>query len=152
MTAKKKPTNAKPADTPEPEVPWGLLALAWLAPGLGHWILGKKIRAGVFAGVIVAAFVTGLLLDGEVGVLRPNSPFSWMGTLACLGNGALYFVRLIWVNGFPDAFTAWPFGLDGGGSAMSAGYAYGKTFIVTAGLMNLLTVLDVSDIARGAKD
>lgn len=136
----------------EPEVPWGLLFVAWLIPGLGHLILGKKVRAAVFAAVIVAAFATGILLDGEVGVLKPDRPFSWLGTLASLGNGILYFVRLIWINGFVDAFAGWPFNLDGGGNPASAGWAYGKTFLVTAGLMNLLTVLDVSDIARGMKD
>jgi hypothetical protein len=154
MTAKRKSdTKATTTDdAAEPEVPWGLLVVAWLVPGLGHWILGKKVRAAVFAAVIVAAFLTGLVLDGELGVMKPNSPFSWMGTLACLGNGVLYFIRLVSINGFGDAITGWPFGLDGGGNPMSAGYAYGKTFLVTAGLMNLLTVLDASDIARGAKD
>ena len=38
-----------------------------------------------------------------------------------------------------------------GGDPVAAGFFYGKTFLYTAGLMNLLVVLDVHDIARGDK-
>jgi len=31
-------------------------------------------------------------------------------------------------------------------------YEYGNTFLLTAGMMNLLLVLDVHDIARGRKE
>jgi len=134
------------------EVPFGLLAAAWLVPGLGHWILGKRTRAVVFGIVILSAFVTGALLDGELGTPKPNDPFSWLAAFACLGNGILYVGRLLWLNGFGDLLAGIPFGLQGGGSPSAAGFAYGNTFLYTAGLMNLLTVLDVSDIARGEKD
>jgi len=153
MTADNSKTDK--ADPNEAEArtkaPPALLAVAWLVPGAGHWILGKKIRAGVFAAVIVAAFVTGVLLDGELGAPEPGNPFSWLATFACLGNGALYFMRMIWINGFAGLLSGIPFGLAGGGNPAAAGFAYGNTFLYTAGLMNLLTVLDVSDIARGEK-
>jgi hypothetical protein len=35
---------------------------------------------------------------------------------------------------------------------MGAGYEYGTAFLLTAGLMNLLLVLDVWDIVRGKKE
>lgn len=129
-----------------------LLLVAWLVPGLGHWLLGKRVRALVFAGVIVAAFVTGVLLDGELAVPQQSGPLSWFFTFGCLGNGALYFLRLLWVNGFDGLFSSmFPYGLQGGGDPVAAGFFYGKTFLYTAGLMNLLVVLDVHDIARGDK-
>jgi hypothetical protein len=131
----------------------GLLFLAWLIPGLGHWLLGKRVRAVVFAGVIFAAFITGVLLDGELAVPQRSTPLSWVFAFGCLGNGALYLVRLLWVNGLDGLFsTAFPYGLQGGGDPVSAGFFYGKTFLYTAGLMNLLVVLDVRDIACGDKD
>jgi len=133
-------------------VPLGLVLLAWLVPGIGHLILGKKLRAYVFCAVVVAGFVTGVLLNGEVGVPKQNDPFSWLATFACLGDGILYFGRLIWLNGLGGMLSGMPLGLDGGGEPVAAGFSYGKTFLVTSGLMNLLCVLDVSDIARGAKD
>jgi hypothetical protein len=60
---------------------------------------------------------------------------------------------LAWVNGLDGLFPAsFPYGLSGGGSPLAAGFSYGNTFLYTAGLMNLLAVLDVSDIARGLKE
>jgi hypothetical protein len=132
--------------------PAPLLVAAWLIPGLGHWLLGKRVRAVVFCIVILSAFVTGALVDGELGTPRKGEPFSWLATIACLGNGILYFIRMAWLNGVGGFFTGFPFGLNGGGDPVSAGFVYGNTFLYTAGLMNLLAVLDVSDIARGEKD
>jgi len=129
-----------------------LLAASWLVPGLGHWILGKRVRAVVFAVVIVSAFVTGVLLNGELGVPKPQNPFSWLATFACIGDGLLYVVRMVWLNGLGGAISGFPFGLSGGGDPTLAGFAYGNTFFYTGGLMNLLVVLDVSDIASGEKD
>ena len=129
-----------------------LLLAAWLVPGLGHWILGKRRRALLYCGIVVCAFVTGVLADGELGTPRPGEPFSWLATLACLGNGLLYLARLVWVNGASAAIAGLPFGVDGGGDPIAVGFAYGNTFLYTGGLMNLLLVLDVSDIARGEKD
>lgn len=134
------------------KVPMKLILGAWLLPGLGHFLLGRKKRAFVFALVIVSAFVTGILLDGELGTPKQQNPFSWLAAFACIGNGILYFIRLLWVNGLGGIFSLLPFGLDGGGNPAAAGFAYGNTFLYTAGLMNLLTVLDVSDIAKGEKD
>ncbi len=132
--------------------PYGLLFVSWLVPGLGHLILGKKQRALVFSLVVLAGFVTGVLLNGEVGVPMAGNPFSWLSTIACAGNGILYLVRLVWLNGIGGILSHLPMGLDGGGDPVAAGFGYGKTFLITAGLMNLLIVLDVSDIVRGAKD
>ncbi|MCP4897947.1 MAG: hypothetical protein GY906_13325 [bacterium] len=134
------PSEKEDARTAKVEkgLPWFLIAVAWLVPGLGHLLLGKKIRAGVFAAVIVAAFVTGILLEGELAVPHRGQPFSWLASAACFGSGGLYILGKI-------------FGL-GGGDPQAVGFAFGNTFLYTAGLMNLLTVLDTSDIWRGEKD
>jgi len=134
------------------KAPPALLAVAWLVPGLGHWILGKRTRAMVFAAVILSSFITGVLLNGELGTPKPGNPFSWLAAFACLGNGVFYIARLLWLNGVGGLLAGLPFALQGGGNPAAAGFAYGNTFLYTAGLMNLLTVLDVSDIARGKKD
>ena len=156
MTAEKtKRTDVEAKTTAEKKpnpVSKALIFVSWLVPGLGHWLLGKRVRAGVFAAVIVAAFVTGVLLNGELAVPQQNSPLSWFFAFGCMGNGALYFIRLLLVNGFDGLFTsAFPYGIQGGGDPVAAGFFYGKTFLYTAGLMNLLVVLDVHDIARGDK-
>ena len=156
MTAEKEQRNggggSKASAAPAPKVAKWLIAVAWLIPGLGHWLLGKRLRAGVFASVIVASFITGILLDGELAVPQSNSPLSWFFTFGCLGNGALYLVRLMALNGLDGVLgSSFPYGLLGGGDPVAAGFFYGKTFLYTAGLMNLLVVLDVYDIARGEK-
>jgi hypothetical protein len=129
-----------------------LLAAAWLVPGVGHWLLGKRRRALVFFAVVVCAFATGVAINGELGTPRPGEPFSWLATIACLGNGLLYVVRLVWANGLRGLLAALALGLAGGGDPVSVVFAYGTTELYTGGLMNLLLVLDVSDIARGEKD
>ncbi len=126
------------AAEPGKPVPWGLLVLSWLVPGLGHLVLGKRTRAIVFAAVILAAFVTGILLDGELTLPQGGSPFSWLKAFASAGSGiAFVLARLA--------------GL-GHGDPTAVGFAFGDTFLYTAGLMNWLVVLDVSDIARGVKE
>jgi len=134
----KRDDGKEPQQQEAGSAPWGLVAAAWLVPGLGHLILGRRVRAAVFAGVILACWATGLLLHGELAVPRAGAPFSYLAFLACLGQGILYIGgRLLHL---------------GLGDPMAAGFGYGNTFLVTAGLMNLLTVLDASDIARGMKD
>ncbi len=124
MTAdktKRKTVEAKTAADKAPNsVSKILMLVAWLVPGLGHWLLGKRVRAGVFAAIIVAAFVTGVLLDGELAVPHQNSPLSWFFAFGSMGNGALYFIRLLWANGLDGLLnSAFPFGLQGGGNPIA---------------------------------
>ena len=59
-----------------------------------------------------------------------------LASLGDMGAGALYFI----------AKATGPHG-----NISSITYEYGTTFVLTAGLMNLLLVLDCWDIARGKK-
>ena len=114
-----------------------LVVLAWLVPGSGHFLLRRRQRAAVFAGLILAAFVLGLLLQGELALPQAGDPLSYLAAIADLGTGALYFLaRLL--------------GL-GVGTVTAVSFEYGNTFLLTAGMMNLLLVLDTYDIAVGRK-
>jgi len=115
-----------------------LVGVAWLVPGLGHLLLGRRLRAAVFAGVISVAFAVGIALRGELILPRPGDPLSVLAAVASLGNGCLFFL-------------AKALGL-GDGVVTAAGYEFGNTFLLTAGMMNLLLVLDVHDIVVGHKD
>ncbi len=115
-----------------------LMGVAWLVPGLGHLLLGRRLRAAVFAGVISVAFAVGIALRGELILPRPGDPLSVLAAVASLGNGCLFFL-------------AKALGL-GDGVVTAAGYEFGNTFLLTAGMMNLLLVLDVHDIVVGHKD
>ena len=61
--------------------------------------------------------------------------------LANLGTGALYIIS--WVLGYGFA--------DDPAQAARATYEYGNTFLLIAGLLNYLTMLDAFDIAAGRK-
>ena len=111
------------------------LALGWLVPGTGHFLLGRRARGVAFFVIVLATLIAGVLLDGEL-YRAIGAPLATLATLAAAGVGAPYFVL---------------YGVGYTGSLESAGYEYGKAFIITAGLMNILLLLDVFDIGSGRK-
>jgi len=116
----------------------GLVLLAWLVPAAGHFALGRRGRAAIFAVVLAVALATGYALDGNLHRVVPGQPLSWLFTGGAMGLGAPYFL-LRWGLGYQGDPTA-------------PGFEYGTVFLLSAGLMNLLLVLDVFDIASGRKD
>ena len=111
--------------------------LAWVVPGLGHLYLGRRWRAIAFAAIVLVSLATGVALDGNLYRVVPGQPLSFFATLGCMGMGMPYFL------------ARWAFGYTG--DLEGPGYEYGSAFILTAGLMNLLLILDSLDIARGMK-
>ena len=82
-------------------------------------------------------FATGLWLNGRLFPFEISQPLVVLAALASLGNGVPYFVATV-------------FGL-GDGVVTAASYEYGNTFVIVAGLLNMLVVLDAYDIALGRK-
>ena len=114
------------------------MILAWIIPGAGHVYLGHRRRAAAFFLIVVFMFIVGVSIDGGLYTFA-SSGGSWLKMLASaasMGIGVLYFIaqRI----GTP-------------GDAVSSTFEYGSTFTLTAGLMNLLLVLDCLDMARGVK-
>jgi hypothetical protein len=117
---------------------WVAAALAWAFPGLGHLYLGKRGRALGYAAIVVSAFLLGLQFEGRLWVFEAGQPLTALAMFAIQGAGIL-----------PIAARAL---LDNpGGSILSVTFEYGNTFLLTAGLMNLLLMLDAWDIAAGRK-
>ena len=79
----------------------------------------------------------GWYLEGRLPWYWSGSPLKILATLGSMGSGAAYFVLR--------------FLLDYTGDIRAAGYEYGSAFILTAGLMNVLLVIDAWDIALGRK-
>ncbi len=133
----------RPAEAPvERPLPQGRLAaallLALLVPGAGHVLLGRRARGLVFLGIVLCSLLIGLSLEGNLYRPVAGQPLTRLATAGSMGMGVAYFV-LRW-------------GLDYTGSILAPGYEYGTAFILTAGLMNLLLVLDVWDLGRGRKE
>lgn len=111
---------------------------AWLVPGLGHLLLGRWVRALIFATLVFTAIAIGYNLDGKLCWFTRGEPLTNLCTVASMGMGGPYFVLHSYL-GFR-------------GEPLAIGYEYGFAFLVTAGLMNLLLVLDVWDIAHDRKE
>ncbi len=86
---------------------------------------------------MVFSIVLGVVLDGKLFVPEAGRPLSMLGTLAAMASGLLYF--------------ALRFILDYQGEIRSATYEYGGAFLLTAGLMNALAILDAWDVRSGRK-
>ena len=113
------------------------MILAYVVPGAGHVYLGYRRRAAAFFAIVLLMFVIGLAIDGNLYTLDRGQPIlRLLASLGSMGAGLLYFIaRAIGPHGDVTSIT----------------YEYGTTFTLTAGLMNLLLVLDCFDIAEGRK-
>ena len=112
--------------------------LAWLFPGLGHAYLGKRGTALLYAVIVTSAFLLGLAYHGKLYVREPDHPLTTLAAFACYGAGLLNIgARLMLENP--------------GGLILSPTFEFGCSFILTAGMMNLLLMLDAYDISTGAK-
>ncbi|MCP3964468.1 MAG: hypothetical protein GY719_42105 [bacterium] len=141
---KKKKRSAARAERPSAETapvpvanPYLACVLAWFVPGAGHLYLGAKSRALAFLGLVITSLVIGCLLDGRLPWTFSGAPLTVLASLGCLGAGA------------PTLFLRLALGYEG--MVEAPGYEYGSAFILTAGLMNLLLILDAWDISTGRK-
>ena len=131
------PSKTEAAAPPPVGSPYMAAVLAWALPGAGHLFLGRRFRAFAFLALVLAALVIGCQLEGRLPWTFSGAPLAVLATFGCLGSGApLFFLRFV---------------LGYEGTLEAAGYDYGSAFILTAGLMNLLLVLDAWDIAAGRK-
>jgi hypothetical protein len=130
---------AKRRAQPPPESPSPVIvcALAWAIPGAGHLWLGRSRTGGILLVALPLMYGVGLWLDGQLFGVDLAQPLTTLSGLADIGIGVLYFVA-----GFLDL---------GEGRVAAATYEYGNTFLVVAGLLNALVVIDAYDIAVGRK-
>ena len=82
-------------------------------------------------------FAFGLLLQGRIFSVDLTQPLVALAALADMGIGLPYFIaRLL---GY------------GAGNVLAVTYEYGNTFLIVAGLLNTLVVIDAFDISKGRK-
>jgi Family of unknown function (DUF6677) len=106
-------------------------------PGFGHLLLGKWIRALLFAVAILVLFVLGLALEGKLYYLDVGEPIMNLPFLASVSAGLPYFLARSW--GY------------GSGNLQNQSFDYGTTYVVAAGLLNWLVALNAYDIVVGRK-
>lgn len=118
------------------------VALAWLVPGGGHFLLKRHGRGGLILFAVAGMFLCGLLMRGTM--FQPESG-DLLTTIINVGG----FIADV-ANGIPYLLTAW-LGYDQPDVAGHS-YDYGTKFLVTAGLLNVLAMVDAFEIAAGRKN
>lgn len=127
-----------PAALPEaPVSPLALVIVAWLVPGAGHAWLGRPGKAAVFFVVLIAMFAIGLGCGGRLFPLQGGDLLVLLAALA------------EWALGAPHLLAS--LAGAGRGEVVAAAYEYGNTFLIAAGLLNALVILDAVDIATGRR-
>ena len=139
----------------------GLAIVAgWLVPGAGHAILGRVRRGLVFFALVMGSFGLGLAHDGRLALYSSREAFlTGLQLVANVGVGPADLVARFYVYGeaaytipdpsAPEYKQRIEIFRDRQRAAVSA---YGTAYLWSAGLMNLLLLMDVWDIAKRRKD
>jgi hypothetical protein len=114
-----------------------ICAAAWAVPGAGHLWLGRAQKGLALLVLLTVMFTFGLWIEGRLFPFEFADPLVGLAALANLGVGLPYFLA--------KAIGA------GAGRAVAVTYEYGNTFVIVAGLLNMLAVLDAYDISQGRK-
>jgi hypothetical protein len=120
-----------------PGITYLICAAAWALPGAGHLWLGRPGKGLVFLITLPLMFACGLWLEGRLFPFEPSQPLVALAAFADVGVGIPYFVA--------KAMTL------GAGRAIAPAFEYGNAFLIVAGLLNMLVVLDAFDVAQGRK-
>ena len=120
----------------------GPVALGWLVPGGGHFLLKRNGRAVLLLVSITLMYFCGLLMRGAM--FQPQSGdlltilINTGGFLGDVASGILYLITVM--LGYNQA------------DVPGAVHDYGTKFLVTAGLLNILAMVDAYEIAARRKN
>jgi len=137
---------AKQKEPKQPMPPLGAwvpaVALGWLIPGGGHFLLKRTGRGVLLLLAVSGMFLCGLMMRGAM--FQPQGGdlltilINYGGFVGDVASGILYLLS-VWLGyAQPDM----------------AGHVhdYGTKFLVTAGLLNVLAMVDAFEIAAGRKE
>ncbi len=140
MAAQTQTATSAPA-TPVNVWIWPV-AVAWIIPGGGHFMQKRTGRGAlIFASVLLmflfGMFMRGMMFTPEKGDIL-TTLINYGGFLCDMASGVFYFGAAMFGYAAPD--------LPGDV------HDYGTKFLVTAGLLNILAIVDSYEIATGKKD
>ena len=114
-----------------------VILIGWLIPGGGHFYLNRRGRGAILAATITVTFVLGLLMRGAMFQPQTGDMLTILiyygGYVGDLASGVLYFLAT-WM-GYNQ--------VDVAGHV----HDYGTKFLVGAGLLNILAIVDAFEIA-----
>jgi hypothetical protein len=142
----KEALMAKEKEQKQPMPPVGVwapaVALGWLVPGGGHFLLKRNGRGALLFFAVTGMFLCGLMMQGAMFQPQTGDLLTTLintgGFIGNLCSGILYLLTVWFGYNTPDM----------------AGHVhdYGTKFLVTAGLLNVLAMVDAYEIAAGRKD
>jgi hypothetical protein len=139
--ADKKTKNVQKAARPPLQKWLTPVLLGWLVPGGGHFYLNRRNHGALLLFAVGGMFVFGLMMRGRMFVPESGDLFTTVvnygGYIGDLATGLLYFFAT-WL-GYSQPILASPVA------------DYGTKFLVCAGLLNILAMVDAYDIAVGEK-
>ncbi len=118
------------------------VALGWLVPGGGHFLLKRSGRGGLILFSVATMFLLGLMMRGAMFQPQTGDILTTIiycgGFIGDLASGLLYLLAIWFGYNQPDV----------------AGHVhdYGTKFLVAAGLLNILGMVDAFEIATHKKD
>jgi len=132
-------TSAAPAKaSPDANTAVYIVTLsAWLIPGLGHILQKRYVRGVLLMLAVCIMFFAGLGMQGKVYSFNTGDLLDILGFVGDIGTGVLYFLARA---------MDW-----GAGNIHRAVADYGTKYIVVAGLLNVIAVVDAYHIAIGKK-
>ncbi|OFV97357.1 MAG: hypothetical protein A3F68_07205 [Acidobacteria bacterium RIFCSPLOWO2_12_FULL_54_10] len=134
MTSK----TAPPVDFAKIQQHAVILLAAWMIPGGGHFWLRKWGRGALLCGSLSVLFLSGVVMHGRFFSFLTAGMIETVGFLGNLCAGFLFLAaRLLGYNPL---------------AAASPVADFGTKFLLIAGLLNILCILDAFDIAVGEKD
>ncbi len=119
------------------------VVFAWLIPGAGHFFLKRQVHGIILLATIASMFLAGILMQGRMFAPAGGDLFTTVmtygGFFGDICNGLLYFLTVIGLGYEQEALPG-------------AVHDYGTKFIVCAGLLNLLAMVDAYEIASRRKE
>jgi hypothetical protein len=115
----------------------GIVLLAWFIPGAGHFIQRRATRGLLLAISVIAMFLFGIMMRGAMFQPQTGDLLTTLiyygGFVGDLATGSLYILATALGYDAPD----------------KAGHVidYGTKFLVAAGLLNVLAMVDAYEIA-----
>ena len=140
--ASKDKSKKEPKEPMPPLKVWlPAVALGWLVPGGGHFLMRRTARGALLLFAVASMFLFGIMMRGVMFEPKTGDLLTTIiycgGFLGDLASGIFYLLATWLGYTQPDV----------------AGFMhdYGTKFLVTAGLLNVLAMVDAYEIAAGRK-
>src|SRR5271155_1047719 len=111
--------------------------VGWAIPGAGHLIQKKWYRGTILFTCMALMYALGIWMNGKVYTPNSGDVLEMLAFVGDISTGAFYLLA-----------RTMEWGLE---APMTASSAYGTTFIMATGLLNIVSAIDAHHIALGKK-